>query len=104
MGIIYLRVASTNTLSPDGKHVRAVRDTIVEVDENGNVVDDWRLYEILDPYRSTIIKTLDQSAVCLNIDASKVGKTLSDEELAKMDESDKFGDIAGIGRNLGSCK
>ncbi|BEK17353.1 hypothetical protein B11000_08450 [Campylobacter jejuni] len=47
----------------------------------------------------TIIKTLDQSAVCLNIDASKVGKTLSDEELAKMDESDKFGDIAGIGRN-----
>lgn len=40
MGIIYLRVASTNTLRPDGKHVRAVRDTIVEVDENGNVVDD----------------------------------------------------------------
>ncbi|APA47257.1 hypothetical protein BLD42_04385 [Campylobacter jejuni] len=88
----------------DGKHVRTVRDTIVEVDENGNVVDDWRLYEILDPYRSTIIKALDQGAVCLNIDASKAGKTLSDEELAKMDESDKFGDIAGIGRNLGSCK
>lgn len=104
MGIIYLRVASANTLRPDGKHVRAVRDIIIEVDKNGNVVDDWRLYEILDPYRSTIIKTLDQSAVCLNIDASKVGKTLSDEELAKMDESDKFGDIAGIGRNLGSCK
>lgn len=104
MGIIYLRVASANTLSPDGKHVRAVRDTIVEVDENGNVVDDWRLYEILDPYRSTIIKALDQGVVCLNIDASKAGKTLSDEELAKMDESDKFGDIAGIGRNLGSCK
>lgn len=83
----------------DSKHVRTVCDTIIEVDENGNVVDDWRLYKILDPYRSTIIKTLDQSAVCLNIDASKVGKTLSDEELAKMDESDKFGDIAGIGRN-----
>lgn len=40
MGIIYLRVASANTLRPDGKHVRAVRDTIVEVDENGNVVGD----------------------------------------------------------------
>ncbi len=40
MGIIYLRVASANTLRPDGKHVRTVRDTIVEVDENGNVVDD----------------------------------------------------------------
>lgn len=76
----------------------------VILDENGNVVDDWRLYKILDPYRSTIIKTLDQSAVCLNIDASKVGKTLSDEELAKMDESDKFGDIAGIGRNWAHIK
>lgn len=63
---------------------------IIEVDENGNVVDDWRLYEILDPYRSTIIKALDQGAVCLNIDASKAGKTLSDEELAEMDKSDKF--------------
>ncbi|HHD0368734.1 TPA: hypothetical protein ACOS30_000877 [Campylobacter jejuni] len=42
--------------------------------------------------------------VCLNIDASKVGKTLSDEELAKMDESDKFGDIAGIGRNWAHIK
>ncbi|ELD5381703.1 aryl-sulfate sulfotransferase [Campylobacter jejuni] len=88
----------------DSKHVRTVCDTIIEVDEDGNVVDDWRLYEILDPYRSTIIKTLDQSAVCLNIDASKVGKTLSDEELAKMDESDKFGDIAGIGRNWAHIK
>lgn len=88
----------------DSKHVRTVCDTIIEVDENGNVVDDWRLYKILDPYRSTIIKTLDQSAVCLNIDASKVGKTLSDEELAKMDESDKFGDIAGIGRNWAYIK
>lgn len=37
--------------------------------------------------------------MCLNIDASKADKTLSDEELTKMDESDKFGDIAGIGRN-----
>lgn len=100
MGII----SSTNTLRPDGKHVRTVRDIIIEVDKNGNVVDDWRLYEILDPYGSTIIKALDQGAVCLNIDASKAGKTLSDEELAKMDESDKFGDIAGIGRNWAHIK
>lgn len=42
--------------------------------------------------------------MCLNIDASKVGKTLSDEELAKMDESDKFGDIVGIGRNWAHIK
>ncbi len=39
-GHYLLRVASANTLRPDGKHVRTVRDTIVEVDENGNVVDD----------------------------------------------------------------
>lgn len=100
MGII----SSANTLRPDGKHVRTVCDTIIEVDEDGNVVDDWRLYKILDPYRSAIIKALDQSAVCLNIDASKVSKTLSDEELAKMDESDKFRDIADIGRNWAHIK
>lgn len=34
----------------------------------------------------------------------KVSKTLSDEELAKMDESDKFGDIADIGRNWAHIK
>ncbi|MBZ7986952.1 aryl-sulfate sulfotransferase [Campylobacter canadensis] len=100
-GHYLLRVASANTLRADGKNVRTVRDVIVEVDNNGNVVDEWKLYEILDPYRSDIIKALDQGAVCLNVDAANAGKTLSDEELAKMDSSDKFGDIAGtgIGRN-----
>ncbi|MFG5142048.1 aryl-sulfate sulfotransferase, partial [Campylobacter lari] len=69
--------------------------------KNGNVVDEWRLFEILDPYRANIIKVLDQGAVCLNVDVSKAGKTLSNEELAKMDTSDVFGDIAGtgVGRN-----
>ena len=44
-----------------------------------------------------VIKTLDQGAVCLNIDASKSGQTLSAEELAKQEASDKFGDITGVG-------
>ena len=44
-----------------------------------------------------MIKALDQGAVCLNIDASQSGKTLSAEELAAMDKDDKFGDIAGVG-------
>ncbi|MSN95937.1 aryl-sulfate sulfotransferase [Campylobacter sp. FMV-PI01] len=96
-GNYLLRVGSSNTKRPDGKNVRTVRDTIVEVDKDGNVVDDWRLYEILDPYRKDVILTLDQGAVCLNIDASKAGQTMSQEELAKLDDSDKFGDIVGTG-------
>ncbi|WP_094750334.1 aryl-sulfate sulfotransferase [Campylobacter ornithocola] len=100
-GNYLLRVASANIKRPDGKNVRSVRDVIIEVDKNGDIVDEWKLFEILDPYRANVIKVLDQGAVCLNIDATKVGKTLSDEELAKMDTSDAFGDIAGtgIGRN-----
>lgn len=96
-GNYFLRVASANTLRPDGKNVRTVRDVIVEIDRDGNVVDDWRLYEILDPYRDIALKVLDQGAVCLNIDANKAGQTLSAEELAKLDSSDKFGDIVGTG-------
>lgn len=100
-GHYFLRVASSNVKRPDGKNVRTVRDVIAEVDKDGNVVDDFRLYEILDPYRSVIIKALDQGAVCLNIDDSQAGKTLSAKDLAKMEKSDEFGDIAGtgIGRN-----
>ncbi|WP_268743593.1 aryl-sulfate sulfotransferase, partial [Helicobacter fennelliae] len=94
-GHYFMRVASSNYKRPDGKNVRTVRDVIVEVDENGNAVDDWKLFEILDPYRSNIIKVLDQGAVCLNIDASKAGHTMSAEELAKLDESNTFGDVTG---------
>ena len=96
-GNYFLRVAAAAYARPDGKTVRTVRDVIVEVDESGNVVDDWRLWEILDSYRDNIIKTMDQGAVCLNIDFSKEGQTLSAADLAAMDKSDRFGDIAGVG-------
>lgn len=96
-GHYFLRVANANYKRGDGKNVRTVRDVIVEVDQNGNVIDDWRLYDILDPYRDINIKVLDQGAVCLNIDASQAGHTLSAEDLAKLDENDKFGDIVGSG-------
>ena len=76
---------------PDGKNVRSVRDVIVEVDQDGRVVDDFRLWEILDPYRDIVIKSLDQGAVCLNLDASQAGKTMSAQDLAEMDKSDHFG-------------
>lgn len=96
-GHYLVRVASSDHVRADGKHVRTVRDVIIEVDQNGNVVDEWRLFDILDPYRDNVLKALDQGAVCLNIDASQAGKTLSAEQLAEQDKSDKFGDIVGSG-------
>lgn len=97
-GNYLLRVASSDYVFPDGKkHVRTVRDVIIEVDPNGNVVDEWRLFDILDPYRDDVLKVLDQGAVCLNIDASKAGHTLSEEELKKQDADNHYGDIVGSG-------
>ena len=96
-GHYFLRVASSNLKLPNGKNVRTVRDVIAEVDESGYVVDEWRLFDILDPYRSDVIKALDQGAVCLNIDASKAGQTLSEADIAKLDASDVYGDVAGTG-------
>lgn len=96
-GHYFIRAANANYKRDDGKNVRTVRDVIVEVDENGNAVDDWRLYDILDPYRDVVLKVLDQGAVCLNIDNSKAGQTITKEELAALDSSDQFGDIVGTG-------
>ena len=96
-GHYFLRVASSNLLRSDGRNVRTIRDMIVEVDQNGNVVDEWRLWEILDPYRDTAIKALDQGAVCLNIDPKLAGQTLSAEDLQKLDQEGQFGDIVGTG-------
>lgn len=96
-GNYLLRVASANQKRLDGKNVRTVRDVIIEINPNGDVLDEWKLYEILDPYRDIVLKELDQGAVCLNIDASQTGKTLSDADLAALDENDKFGDIVGSG-------
>ena len=96
-GHYLLRVASSDVRRIDQKRVRTVRDVIIEVDEDGTVVDEWRLFDILDPYRSNVIKALDQGAVCLNIDASKAGQTLSAEDLAEQDKIDNFGEVAGTG-------
>ena len=96
-GHSFLRVANADYRRPDGKRVHTVRDVIVELDENGGVVDDFRLYDILDPYRDNIVKAMDQGAVCLNIDTSQSGKTLSAEQLAKLEAQHAFGDIAGTG-------
>ena len=96
-GNYLLRVASNDVKRADGRNVRTVRDVIVEVNPEGRVVDEWRLWKILDPYLDIVIKSLDQGAVCLNLDANAAGKTLSAEDLAEMDKTDHFGDITGVG-------
>ena len=96
-GHYFLRVASSDLHRADDRHVRTVRDMIIEVDSDGTVIDEWRLWDILDPYRDTAIKALDQGAVCLNIDPKLAGKTLSAEDLQKLDQSGQFGDIVGTG-------
>ncbi len=96
-GHSFLRVSYADYRRPDGKRVHTVRDVIVELDADGGVVDDWRLMDILDPYRDNVLKTLDQGAVCLNVDPSKAGQTLSTEQLAEQDKHEAFGDITGVG-------
>lgn len=94
-GHYLLRVASSDLRRADGKRIRTVRDVIIEVDQAGFVVDEWRLFDILDPYRATVLKALDQGAVCLNIDSTKAGQTMSTAELQRQETDARFGDITG---------
>ena len=96
-GHYFLRVASADLRRADNTRVRTVRDLIIEVDASGNVVDEWRLFEILDPNRNIVVKSIDQGAVCLNVDESQTGKTLTAAQLAKLEAQHAFGDIAGTG-------
>ena len=96
-GNYFLRVASADYRRPDQTRVRTVRDVVIEVDPDGMVADEWRLFEILDPNRKIVLKSIDQGAVCLNVDATKSGQTLTAEQLAKLDAKNAFGDIAGTG-------
>ena len=96
-GHYFLRVSSADLRRADGTHVHTVRDVVIEVDASGRVVDEWRLFEILDPNRSIVLKAIDQGAVCLNVDLSKTGETLSAEQLAKLEAKNAFGDIPGTG-------
>ncbi|MDR2790537.1 MAG: aryl-sulfate sulfotransferase [Campylobacteraceae bacterium] len=94
-GAYLLRVASSDYKRKDNKNIRTVRDVIVELDKDGNVLDEWKLMEILNPYRDVNMLAMDQGAVCLNIDASQAGQTKSKEELE--DANAPFGDVAGVG-------
>ncbi len=94
-GTYLLRVASSDYKRKDGKNVRSVRDVIIEVDREGNVLDEWKIMDILDPYRDNNLLALDQGAVCLNVDASQAGHTKSKEEMEG--PNSPFGDATGVG-------
>lgn len=96
-GNYFLRVASADLRRADDSHVRTVRDVIIEVTPDGEVADEWRLFDILDPNRNIVVKSIDQGAVCLNVDVSQSGKTLTAAQIAKLEAQREFGDIAGTG-------
>ena len=93
----FLRVASADLRRADDTRVHTVRDVVIEVNSSGEVVDEWRLFDILDPNRNIVLKSIDQGAVCLNVDVSQSGKTLSAAQLAKLEAQQAFGDITGTG-------
>ncbi|WOT04462.1 aryl-sulfate sulfotransferase [Shewanella youngdeokensis] len=96
-GNMLIRAARKDYKRSDGMVVNTVRDQIIEVDMNGQLVDTWDLNKILDPMRDAALLSLDAGAVCLNIDINQKGHTSSAEEMA----NSHLGDIHGVmtGRN-----
>lgn len=92
-GNLLLRVGKRDYVTPEGLRVDTVRDHVIEVDQNGDVVKVWDFNKILDPMRDTVLKSLDMGAVCLNVDMSKNGQTMTSEQLA----NEPYGDVAGVG-------
>ncbi|MEC4728769.1 aryl-sulfate sulfotransferase [Shewanella sp. D64] len=92
-GNVLIRAAAKEYLNNEGDSVNTVRDQILEVDKNGQLVDAWDLNEILDPYRDAALLSLDAGAVCLNIDIDKAGQQTSADDLANA----PYGDIPGVG-------
>ncbi|MEC4728433.1 aryl-sulfate sulfotransferase [Shewanella sp. D64] len=90
-----VRAAKANYKNPQGDIVHTVRDHILQIDQQGNLVDVWNLNEIMDPYRDALLEALDMGAVCLNVDIDQMGQT------AEMEIDAPYGDIPGIaaGRN-----
>ncbi|QIZ78785.1 aryl-sulfate sulfotransferase [Ferrimonas lipolytica] len=91
-GNVLIRAAKSHYLNKAGEKVHTVRDHIIEVDQQGNLVDVWALPEILNPFRDNLLVGLDMGAVCLNVDADHQGQ--STEEF-KVDAP--YGDVVGVG-------
>ncbi|WOT04455.1 aryl-sulfate sulfotransferase [Shewanella youngdeokensis] len=90
-GHYLVRAAKADYLRDDGKRVHTVRDHILELDENGRLVDVWDLNIILDNLRDDLLLALDVGAVCLNVDNEHAGETVEVELDAP------FSDIPGVG-------
>lgn len=103
-GNYFLRVASSNYKFPNSdKHVRTVRDVIAEVNPaTGNVVDEWRLFDILDPYRDTVLKALDQGLSVSTLMPQKQEKQCLPKTLPKSIPLEHSGNRAGT--QLGACE
>jgi arylsulfate sulfotransferase len=71
-----------------------VRDVIIELDKDGNLLDEWKIMEILDPYRDSNLLAMDQGAVCLNLSEEHAGHAMTKEE---MEGNALIADITGVG-------
>lgn len=94
-GTYLLRVGSADHRRGDGQQVRTVRDQILEVDGEGEVVDFWDLGSILDPYRADLLHTLGKAAIFLPEGVEK-SDSLAENE-ANEGNGLPFGDIPGVG-------
>lgn len=90
-GHYLVRAAKADYLREDGKRVHTVRDHILELDDNGRLVDVWNLNNILDNLRDDLLIALDAGAVCLNVDNEHAG------EAVEIESDAPFGDIPGVG-------
>ena len=98
-GTYVLRVGASDYRRADGTQTRTVRDQIIEINADGDVLDFWDLGIILDPYREPLLHTLGRVAVLLPDGVKKTDDLAENEKL----EGDGllFGDTPGvvIGRN-----
>ncbi|MEZ9538690.1 aryl-sulfate sulfotransferase [Shewanella sp. 10N.286.51.B8] len=92
-GHYLLRVGKRDFISADGMKVDTVRDVVIEVDQNGDVVHEWNFNNILDNMRDDVLLSLDMGAVCLNVDVDKAGAQMDAEQL----RNEPYGDVAGVG-------
>ncbi|KAH8109933.1 arylsulfotransferase [Phellopilus nigrolimitatus] len=95
-GTYVLRVGTSDYRRTDGKQqVRSIRDHIIEVNSDGDVLDFWDLGSILDPYRDALLHTLGNVSILLPEGARKTDSLAENEKLEG--EGLPFGDIPGVG-------
>lgn len=94
-GTYVLRAAASDYRRADGKQVRTVRDHIVEVSSEGDVLDFWDLGAILDPYRDGLLHTLGNVRVTFPEGVQRAESVAENEKLET--PAMQFGDVPGVG-------